>query len=296
MHFKVAILYYKNQPQCQDFTEKIEKFLLSRGILKVFKVNAETASPPEIDALIVESSFSDIFTIVIGGDGTFLSAARWLHPYDVPIVGVNFGGLGFLTEIPRENSFDELTRMLEGHYVIEERLKIEVTVTKKGIARFHQAVLNDVVINKGALARIIDFHASVNGQYLTYYRADGLIVSTPTGSTAYNISAGGPIVCPTAQVVVITPICSFNLTDRPIVIPTPFTIDIFLESHEQEVFLTCDGQVGTSISVDDSIAITMSPKSLKFMKPLSINHFEILRTKLKWGQSAKPSKHEATSS
>lgn len=289
--FKRCILYYKNQPECKDFANKVETFLLARGILSVLKINAEynlSSSTATTASIFPEETFA----IVIGGDGTFLSAARYLHSYDVPMVGINFGGLGFLTEIPRERCYEELGKMLEGHYVIEERLKMEVTVSKNDTPRFHQAVLNDVVINKGALARIIDFHASVNDQYLTYYRADGLIVSTPTGSTAYNISAGGPIICPTAQVVVITPICSFNLTDRPIVIPTPFKIKIFLESHEQEVFLTCDGQVGTAITVDDSITITMSPRALKFMKPLSVNHFEILRTKLKWGQSARPSSRQ----
>ncbi|MGC8719514.1 MAG: NAD(+)/NADH kinase [Thermodesulforhabdaceae bacterium] len=283
-----CIVYYKNQQECKVFAEKVDKFLRERGVSSVFLVNAESevGSP----STLVGSKLSQgTLGIVIGGDGTFLSASRWLHSCPVPIVGVNFGGLGFLTEIPREQCFQELERILEGHYAIEERLKIEVIVYRNNEPRFHQAVLNDVVINKGALARIINFHASVNEQYLNYYRADGLIISTPTGSTAYNISAGGPIICPTAQVVVITPICSFNLTDRPIVIPTPFSINIFLESHEQEVFLTCDGQVGTAVTVDDFIKITVSPDPLLFMKPLSINYFEILRTKLKWGQSKKSS-------
>lgn len=291
--FKTSILYCKNQPECLTFSEKVERFLLKRGISSIFRITAKAPHQPETD-LMTSLVASETLAIVIGGDGTFLSAARCFHSSDVPIVGINFGGLGFLTEIPKEECFEELDRIFQGYYMIEERLKMEVAVKRDHIHRFHQAVLNDVVINKGALARIIDFHASVNGQYLTYYRADGLIVSTPTGSTAYNISAGGPVICPTAQVVVITPICSFNLTDRPIVIPTPFTINIFLESHEQEVFLTCDGQVGTGITVDDSIIITMSPKPLRFVKPLSVNHFEILRTKLRWGQTAKPSRKEFT--
>lgn len=285
---KSCILCYKNQSECRSFAEKVGEFLRIKGVPSTFFINAENVGTSHVN-IAGDARPKETLAVVIGGDGTFLSAARWLHSYDIPIVGVNFGGLGFLTEIPRENCLQELERILEGQYAVEERLKIEVTVYRRDEPRFHQAVLNDVVINKGALARIIDFHASVNQQYLNYYRADGLIISTPTGSTAYNISAGGPIICPTAQVVVITPICSFNLTDRPIVIPTPFVINIFLESHEQEVFLTCDGQVGTAVTVDDSIKIKVSSNPLLFMKPLAINYFEILRSKLKWGQSAKPS-------
>jgi NAD+ kinase len=291
---KHSVLFYKNNSECLEFAGKVEKFLRSEGISSVFSVNVEITPPPE--SIMPQVEQSQTIAVVIGGDGTFLSAARWLHSYNVPIVGINFGGLGFLTEIPKERCFEELAGILNGHYVVEERLKMEVAVFRDATARFRQAVLNDMVINKGALARIIDFHVSVNGQYLNYYRADGLIVSTPTGSTAYNLSAGGPIICPTAYVAVITPICSFNLTDRPIVISPPFNINIFLESHDQEVFLTCDGQVGTAITVEDSIVISPSSSFLRFMKPLNVNHFEILRTKLRWGQIAKLSKRASQSS
>ncbi|MEJ5299393.1 MAG: NAD(+)/NADH kinase [Thermodesulforhabdaceae bacterium] len=283
-----GVLFYKNHPECLEFTVKMEEFLSSKGISSCFYINVE--NPPDPKSIMAYLDHSETIAIVIGGDGTFLSAARWLHSYNVPIVGINFGGLGFLTEIPRDRCFEELNGILEGHYATEERLKMEVTVFRNNTVCFRQSAINDVVINKGALARIIDFHVSVNKQYLNYYRADGLIVSTPTGSTAYNLSAGGPIICPTAHVAVITPICSFNLTDRPIVISTPFEINIFLESQDQEVFLTCDGQVGTAVAFEDSILITPSSDFLKFMKPLNVNYFEILRTKLKWGQSAKQSR------
>ncbi len=282
-YIRNCILYYKNQPECITFTEKIKDFLLISG--KVNRIYMLPADTPIFSSKEVEQD--NTLVIVLGGDGTFLSASRWLGDSDIPIVGINLGGLGFLTEISKENCFEELSHILKGNFIMEERLKLEVSIKEKEEILFRQTVLNDVVINKGTLARIIDLQVYIDGKYLTHYRADGLIVSTPTGSTAYNISAGGPIICPTARVIVVTPICSFNLTDRPIVIPTPFKMDILPESPDQEIYLTCDGQVGRHIYPGNIITVSVSPIPLKFVKPLSIDYFEILRTKLKWGRNRK---------
>ncbi len=281
---KTAIIYCKKQQDCFKVMEKLVAFLTRKG-LSVQPVS--TSAPPE--ALVPAETLNSSILIVLGGDGTFLSAVRWLGKNQVPVVGINLGSLGFLTEIPRDTCFEELERIIDGQYIIEERLRLRVTVTENNEQKFEQIVLNDAVINKGALARIIDLQAYVNGIYLTHYRADGLIVSTPTGSTAYNISAGGPIICPTAKVAVITPICSFNLTDRPIVIPTPFEMEIILASHNQKVYLTCDGQTGFSLKPNHRVKITVS-SPLKFVKPTSLDYFQVLRTKLKWGQSIHPAK------
>ncbi len=281
---KTAIIYCKKQHDCFKVMEKLVAFFNRKG-LSVQPVS--TNQPPE--AFVSKELSGSSILIVLGGDGTFLSAVRWLGNNQIPVVGINLGSLGFLTEIPRDNCFEELERIIEGQYIIEERLRLSVTVMENNEQKFEQIVLNDAVINKGALARIIDLQAYVNGIYLTHYRADGLIVSTPTGSTAYNISAGGPIICPTAQVAVITPICSFNLTDRPIVIPTPFEMEIILASHNQKVYLTCDGQIGFSLKPNHRVKITVS-SPLKFVKPISLDYFQVLRTKLKWGQSIHPIK------
>jgi len=285
---KKAIVFCKQKKECREVLEKVEGFLKKSDVL-TFDVPAAMPVQTPYD-LIPESDFSSTLLIVLGGDGTFLSAVRWLGRCGIPVVGVNLGSLGFLTEIPRKSCIEELRKILEGFCIVEDRIRFDVTILQDGKVIFQETVLNDAVINKGAMARIIDLQAYVNGGYLTHYRADGLIISTPTGSTAYNLSAGGPIVCPTARVAVITPICSFNLTDRPIVVPTPFEIEILLASAGQEVFLTCDGQVGCALELGQTVKITLSSTHLRFVKPLALDYFEVLRTKLKWGQSMEPMK------
>lgn len=223
--------------------------------------------------------------VVLGGDGTLLSVARQVEDRQIPIVGVNLGGLGFLTEISRERCFEDLENVLSGAYEIEERMRLRVGIQRQGHEVFSQTVLNDAVINKGALARIVDLYTHIDDCYLTHYRADGLIVATPTGSTAYNLSAGGPIVYPTALAMILTPICPFTLTNRPIILPASAVIRVDLDEKAQDVTLTCDGQVGHRLAPKDKIFIAMSPHPLKLIKPRSTDYFEILRTKLKWGQT-----------
>ncbi len=281
---KQALVYCKKQRDCYEVMNRLVRFLVNRGI------SVQSVSPDEEMNNFSSRTEDTSLLIVLGGDGTFLSAVRWLGDRQIPVVGINLGSLGFLTEISRDKCFEELDKIINGQYTIEERVRFKIKIIQGNSIHFEQTVLNDVVINKGALARIIDLQAYINGSYLTHYRADGLIVATPTGSTAYNISAGGPIVCPTAKVAVITPICSFNLTDRPIVIPTPFEMEIILASHNQEVFLTCDGQTGCSIKPEHVVKVTVAPVPLKFIKPVALDYFQILRTKLKWGQSIQPLK------
>lgn len=292
---KYALIYCKKKPECFGLVSILEEFLKGRGVQEVEVVVADNLDLADREVLLssaMEHRDASLL-IVLGGDGTFLSAVRWLADMPIPVVGINLGSLGFLTEIPRYSCFQDLEKILEGNYVLEERIRFNVQVLRESEIVFEQTVLNDAVINKGALARIIDLEAYINGCFLTHYRADGLIVSTPTGSTAYNISAGGPIICPTARVAVITPICSFTLSDRPIVIPAPFTIEIFLTSHEQEVYLTCDGQTGCHLSPEQVVRIRVSEHPLRFIKPPALDFFEILRTKLKWGQPVEPIRQRA---
>jgi NAD+ kinase len=222
--------------------------------------------------------------VVLGGDGTFLSVARSLEDLTVPVVGVNLGGLGFLTEISTASCFQEIEAILEGRFEIEERMRLEVLIRREGEDIFSQSVLNDVVISKGALARILDLKTMIDGRYLTHYRADGLIVSTPTGSTAYNMSAGGPIVYPTTSAIILTPICPFALTNRPIILPPQVTIQVAFSDSGEHVTLTCDGQVGCALDSTDQILISVAPNPLRLIKTPSVDYFRILRTKLKWGQ------------
>jgi NAD+ kinase len=222
--------------------------------------------------------------IVLGGDGTLLSVARQVWNKNIPILGVNLGGLGFLTEISLDELYRVLERIIQDDFEINEREVLDTAVIRKGrrIAEF--TVLNDAVINKGALARIIDLETTINGEYLSTFRSDGLIISTPTGSTAYNLSAGGPIVYPSLHTIIITPICPHTLTIRPIIIPDDVKIRALLKSRNEEVTLTLDGQQGFSLEFEDVVEVGKAEGRILLIKSPYRNYFELLREKLKWGE------------
>jgi NAD+ kinase len=222
--------------------------------------------------------------ITFGGDGTLLSVARHA-PSDVPILGVNMGTLGFLTEVSLEEFPTMLERVLAGDYSAGPRVTFDVEVKGPEHDRRTYRVLNDATINKSALARIIEMKVAVSGRFVSSFRADGLIVATPTGSTAYNLSAGGPIVFPTMEAVVITPICPHMLTNRPIVIPDEQDIEITLVTRNQEIFLTLDGQEGVPLSENDRVCIKKSKEKVLLVESADKNYFDVLRNKLKWGES-----------
>jgi NAD+ kinase len=221
--------------------------------------------------------------VVVGGDGTLLAAARLLADRQVPIVAINHGGLGFLTEVTLEEMYPALERVLAGQFKIEERMMMDVRLGRAGKRLSHHRALNDVVINKGSLSRMIELEAQVDGQYVSRFRADGLIVATPTGSTAYSLSAGGPIIFPTMSAMVMTPICSHTLTNRPIVLAENVKIGITLRSAQDDVYVTVDGQVGLKLQTDDHLEVEKSDVTVKLVAPADKNYFDVLRGKLKWG-------------
>ncbi len=222
--------------------------------------------------------------IVLGGDGTLLSVARLVAGKPVPVMGVNMGNLGFLTEITRDEIYSVLEKVLEGDFKTEERLLLDIRVLRKSEKIAEHKVLNDIVVNKGVLARIVDLEVKVNNQFVTSYRSDGLIISTPTGSTAYSLAAGGPIVYPTLHALILAPICPFNLTHRPIIIPDDVSIEVQLATDHADVHITLDGQVGLGMKYRDVIEIRRSKDSIKLIKAPDKNHYEVLRKKLKWGE------------
>jgi len=221
--------------------------------------------------------------VVVGGDGTLLAAARLLGDRQVPILAINHGGLGFLTEVTLAEMYPALERVLGGQFIAEPRMMMDVAVLRAGKRIASYRALNDVVINKRTLSRIIELEAHVDGQYVSSFRADGLIVATPTGSTAYNLSAGGPIIFPTMSAMVVTPICSHTLTNRPIVLPPGVKIDVNLRSSQDEVYVTVDGQVGLTLQIEDRLGIEKSDVLVKLVAPAGKNYFDVLRGKLKWG-------------
>lgn len=221
--------------------------------------------------------------LVLGGDGTLLSMARLIGDLGVPILGVNLGGLGFLTALTVDELFPALEAYLGGGLLIEERMMLTATVLREGERLAEYAALNDMVITKSAMSRIIRLEVAVDGQLATAYRADGLIISTPTGSTAYCLSAGGPIVFPTMDAMVLTPICSHTLTNRPIVLPADQRMEVRLLT-EQDVMLTADGQVGFALKQWDTVEIRRASARIRLLRFPQKHFFSVLRTKLKWGE------------
>lgn len=220
--------------------------------------------------------------IVLGGDGTMLTAARLSARSGIPLLGVNLGGLGFITEFYREELYDTLEKIFAGKCPLQKRMMLSAKILRDDNEIAEYTALNDVVINKGALARIIGLETHINGLYVTEFMADGLIVSTPTGSTAYCLSAGGPILHPSLESMVLTPICPHTLTNRPIVIPDDSVIGITLKSLTEDVYLTMDGQVGGPLRQDDTVEIKKSPYKASLYMPEERDYFQVLRTKLKW--------------
>lgn len=222
--------------------------------------------------------------IVFGGDGTLLSAARLVGKRGIPILGINIGGLGFITEIAMdEMRRDVIEKIFSGKCRFEERIMLSPDVYRKGKKIMQHTALNDVVINKGALARMVEFDVHINNQYVTAFRADGLIVSTPTGSTAHSLSAGGPILYPTLESFVMTPICPHTLTNRPIVLPDKFILEVSIKKGKN-VYLTLDGQEGVPLKVGDKVKIKKADFKTRFLLLHTKDYFQILRTKLKWGE------------
>jgi len=222
--------------------------------------------------------------LVLGGDGTMIATARLIGDQEVPVLGVNYGGLGYLTEFRIEELYGALEMILSGNYRLDKRVMLDVELQRNDKVITSNRVLNDVVINKSALARIIEIDVSFNHQFVSSFRADGLIVATPTGSTAYNLSAGGPIVFPSMNAMVLTPICPFTLSNRPLVVPDSGEIELTLKTDNEEVALTLDGQVGCPMQVEDRVMIRKSRTTFNLIQPSNRNYFDVLRDKLRWGR------------
>ena len=222
--------------------------------------------------------------IVMGGDGTLLSAARAIAGREIPLFAVNLGGLGFLTAITKEELFPELERALAGGHRIGKRKLLRVDVMRGGNSVSQYEALNDVVITKASIARMIDLDTYVDDMFVCAYKADGLIVSTPTGSTAYSLSAGGPIIYPTVGAICITPICPHTLTNRPVIVNSSSVISVVCRAEDASGFLTIDGQVGEPLYENDRIECRSSQHDLHLVRPPQQKFFDVLRQKLKWGE------------
>jgi NAD+ kinase len=228
-------------------------------------------------------SLADLL-IVLGGDGTLLAAARSLGERNIPILPVNLGGLGFLTSVTLDDMYPVLEQAIRGEARYSDRVLLESQVVRNGQVIHRARALNDAVLNKAALARIMDLRLEISGEFVSNYKADGLIVSTPTGSTAYSLAAGGPIVYPLVSAFVITPICPHTLTNRPLVVPDTAQIEVGFDAAGQNIYLTLDGQVGIELLPGDVVKIAAAPERLRLVRPQKKSYFGVLRDKLKWGE------------
>ena len=258
-------------------------FLDGRGIQ--YRCDEKTAEYGKLKTFYSRENLADgvDLVIVLGGDGTLLSAARWLGGRDIPLFAVNLGHLGFLTSIRLEELYPELERALAGGHRIGRRRMVDCDLMRKGEKIASYSALNDVVITKTELARMIDLDTHVDSHFVAAYKADGLIISTPTGSTAYSLSAGGPVIFPSVGCLCITPICPHMLTNRPVIVPDNSVIQIFNQG-EDGTYLTIDGQVGEPLVKGDRIVCRSSEKTIQLIRPPKMLFFDVLREKLKWGE------------
>lgn len=281
---KIAIFAKVHDPRCQGVAEELIHWLEARGLVPL--VEPHLARHLDYADAIDNRKISDDadLVVVLGGDGTLISVARLVGDKEVPILGVNLGSLGFLTEITLDELYPALDDFLRGDYSISDRMMLKTSVVRDGEEIASYQVLNDLVINKGALARIIDMETTVSGHYLTTFKADGLIISSPTGSTGYSLAANGPIIHPSLDCLVITPICPHTLTNRPLVVGSDAEVDVTLQSRHEDVFLTLDGQVGMELRQGDIIRVKQAKYRTRLVASRSKDYFEVLRTKLKWGE------------
>jgi len=280
----IGIFVKRHHQDAVRIAAQVAEWLSGRGVAVLADEALAAAVPAAKSCPAAAIPDAADLLIVLGGDGTLLSVARLVGDRSTPILGINLGSLGFLTEITREEIIPVLEQLVAGELTVSERLRLDVIIRREKMEVARYRVLNDLVINKGALARIIDMEAWVDDTYLTTFKADGLIVATPTGSTAYNLAAGGPIISPALHCLVISPICPHMLTNRPIIVSDEAVIRIEVKFQNEEVALTADGQIGMPLQGGDVVEIRRSPHPTLLVLSPTKDYFQILRTKLKWGE------------
>jgi NAD+ kinase len=282
----IGIISRPRRSNLSEVVPSLLPWLEDRGIHVVYDQETATslAEPSEGRSREQVAAASDLL-LVLGGDGTLLAAARVAAPRGIPILPINMGSLGFLTSFMLEELYPALEDILAGRLTISERVMLHAELERGDKILDKQTVLNEVVINKGALARMIELELSIDNDFVCRYRADGLIVASPTGSTAYSLSAGGPIVHPSVESFIITPICPHTLSDRPVVVGDTSIIEVKLSAGTESVFLTLDGQKGIPLQATDRVRISRAQQLLKLIQTPNKSYFEILRNKLKWGEA-----------
>lgn len=281
---QIGILIKPGFPETKALLDELLPWLRVRGKTPLLDtrsaklVGERVAYPPAELAARAE------LLVVLGGDGTLLAGARLLEGRPTPILGVNVGGLGFLTEVTRDELYKALEQVFSQAFTEEERLMLRARIVRHGQQVGGASVLNDIVLSKGSLPRMMQMDISINRHFVTSLRGDGLIVSTPTGSTAYSLSSGGPILNPSVHALILTPICPHTLTNRPIVIPQDVEVEVVVVSKEEGAMATFDGQVGIALGYQDAVEIRASEHKTKLIRFPERTFYDVLRKKLKWGE------------
>jgi NAD+ kinase len=281
---RIGIIANIDKEKSEEYTLQLRDWLVARG-LKVYLEKHIARKAGASDGMERRHLASEVDLIVVfGGDGTILRLAHFIRGIEIPIVGINMGGFGYLTEVNLSEMYCSLERILAGNYEMEKRMMLDVAIKGRDTEIEEQAVLNDVVIGRGNLSRMVELEAFVNGEFLTTFKADGIIVSTPTGSTAYSLSAGGPIVYPKMACMVISPLCPHMLTNRPIILPGDVVVTVKLLTKEQGATVTLDGQISYDLKAGDTVTICRSPYVTNLISSPLRDYWEILRKKLGWGR------------
>lgn len=279
---KVGIIVNLTKDKDLKVTSSITKWLEENECQVILsEITADQLKRPELGYSLTEMCKQCDFVIVLGGDGTLLGAARQILWLQTPILGINMGHLGFITEVETEDIYTSLEKILKGQYKIEERMMLEADIIKQEqkVETFY--CLNDVGITRGTISRMVKLKTFIDDSYIDTYYGDGLLISTPTGSTAYSLSAGGPIVSPGVKVILLTPICPHSLNSRSLVVSDEDSIKVEIIDNYQEVFLTADGQQGYKLKNGDRVIIKKAPFSVKLIKVSNRNFYDVLRTKLR---------------
>jgi len=282
---RIGIIVKSESPDAQALLKELAPWLRAHGKEPMLDpptaaLAGETASYPKKDI----ATLADML-VVLGGDGTMLAAARLVEDRPIPILGVNAGGLGFLTAVTREAAFTALEHVFSKSFSEEERLMLRSRIVRMGKQVAAASVLNDVALSKGALSHMVQLEISIDGQFVTGLRGDGLIISTPTGSTAYSMAAGGPILNPAVHALILTPICPHTLTNRPIVIPQEAHVEVMLVSKDEGAMVTFDGQAGIALQPRDLVEVRASENKTRLIRFADRTYYDMLRKKLKWGES-----------
>lgn len=280
----IGVVVKRDRPQAADLARELVTWLARHDLTALVEADSTAQVGSGTAATKAEMIARADLIVVLGGDGTLLSVARLMRERAVPILGVNLGGLGFLTAVTTDELMPMMEQVRSGTFAVDHRMTLAVTLRRHDEMVTEGQVLNDAVITKGALGHIIDLDTAVNGQHVCVYKADGLIVTTPTGSTAYSLSAGGPIVYPSVGVMVLSPICPHTLTNRPMVLPDSAVVEVMVRSPDEDAVLTLDGQESTKLLSHDRIEIRKGKSTVPLVQSAARTYFDVLRNKLRWGE------------